>query len=110
MQVIVTINYFVIFFIPKADRIASSGQVTEVRKLDNLVLAVVIDYRMRDSLPISICATEHKYIIREKLWFEIAKHQRGKYCDITFIIMLDVKECLLSSFLGINKTVLNKQY
>lgn len=69
MQVIVTINYSVIFFISKADRIASSGQVSGSRKaaLGNLVLAVVIDYRMRDSLPISICAAGHKYIVREKL-------------------------------------------
>lgn len=70
VQVIVTINYSVIFFIPKADRIASSVQVSGSRKaaLGNLVLAVVIDYRMRDSLPISICAAGHKYIARnEKL-------------------------------------------
>lgn len=57
VQVIVTINYSAIFFIPKADRIVWF-RLAEVGKLalGNLVLAVVIDYRVRDSLPISICA------------------------------------------------------
>jgi hypothetical protein len=47
--VIVAVN-FMIFFIPKADRIASSLQVSGSWKaaLGNLVLAVVIDYRQRD--------------------------------------------------------------
>jgi len=47
VQVIVAINYSVIFFIPKANQIASSVQVSGSRKaaLGNLVLAVVIDYR-----------------------------------------------------------------
>lgn len=68
MQVTVTINYSTIFFIPKADWIASLVQVSGSWKaaLGNLVLAVVIDYRKRDSLPISICAVGHKYHSQRK--------------------------------------------
>ncbi len=102
-EVIVAINYSVIFFIPKADRIASSIQVSGSWKaaLGNLVLAVVIDYRKRDSLPISIYAAGHKYIaLNEKLWFEIQQNIGQLNIDITFILRPDVEESFLLCFFG----------